>query len=245
MNDITQNDLLQMALRNIENAEKQAFVSASVITAPPVDPAADPAAQGAAPQGMPPSGPVGMPQESPAATVAPGTAAPPGAPPEQANSVSGAMPPEAYDQLVAAVRQVMQELGQAPGGSQQAPAGPAEAAQPSQSEKPKGKKGGVDPEEFAKMQAAVAMILEQLGMVSAGEGMLPTQAAPPDAAGTMGASPGVAQNPPPEAQEAPPPLPTGPLDPRASEYMQAAGPAARARASQVGKLAALITGRRP
>ena len=89
------------------------------------------------------------------------------------------------------------------------------------------------------------MILERLGMVSAGEGMMPTPAAEPDAAGTMGASPGVAQNPPPEAEEAPPPPPMGPLDPRAAEYMQAAGPAARARASQVGKLASLITGRRP
>ena len=83
---------------------------------------------------------------------------------------------------------------------------------------------------------AVAMILEQLGMVSAGDGMQPAQ---PEGATAMGANPGQSAELPPDAV----PL-AGPLDPSAGQAMGDAGQQARVRASRVGRLASLLRGPR-
>ena len=247
--DASIDQLFGLAMGNIQTLEelqakaaardKQAFVPAAAM-APAL--AQDPSAQAQPQPGQPPTGQPGMPPgmvEGPDSSqysgnqMAPETA---GQAPGQPISGVAGMPPEVYDQLVAAVRQVMQEMGSPQQGGQQPVEAPAQA--PAQaSEKPKAKgRSGVDPEEFAHLQAAVAMILEQLGMVSAGDGLRP---ATPEALTALGANPGQSA----ELLDDAAPL-MGPLDPAAGQTMGDAGQAARVRAARVGKLASLIRGQR-
>lgn len=102
-----------------------------------------------------------------------------------------------------------------------------DAAQaPQKCDKPKAKGGKIDPEDFARLQAAVAMILEQLGMVTPQDiavSMSPQQqqAQQPqqaDAPGTMGALPGRGAAPPEGAAPV-----MGPLDPGGAEAMATKG----------------------
>lgn len=149
-----------------------------------------------------------------------------------------------YDDLVSAVRQVIQEMGIVP-NSETA----EEPAQPKEEPKPKTSKGKVDPDDFAKLQAAVALILERLGLIdesaALAEAVTPTEQVDskqdteenksnPEAQTAMGAHPGRAADLPAEAQ------PIGPLDPAASEAMAQAGLAGRRNA----KLSSLLRGTR-
>jgi hypothetical protein len=150
---------------------------------------------------------------------------------------------EAYDMITQAVRQVMQEMGVG-GQAASPPAQEQPAAQPAQA-KSTGKGGKVDPDDFAKLQAAVAVLLEHVGLADMSSALQeaagPSQQAaqeevPAEAQTAMGAHPGQAADLPEDA------VPIGPLDPAAAEAMAAAGASGRALAGRVGKLAALLRG---
>lgn len=253
MKDGNVNGLYELAMRRIkEAATKEAFVGDQDIQAGMQE------AQVAAAQGQPPQDPAmaqgqPMPQDPAAAQGQPppanmGQSAPEAGQPPSPQGV----PPEVYDMVVGAVRQVLQEMG-APAQGAPAEAAPAPQASTEQAAQPKGKgKGGkIDPDDFAKLQAVVAMILEHLGLADmsgalqeaatpqeqpAGQDVQQEQAKQDTAA--MGAHPGKAAELPQDAQ------PLGPLDPNAGQHMADAGANGRRLAGRVGKLAALIRGDR-
>ena len=255
MKDGNVNGLFELAMRRIKeaSAEKQAFVGQPDIQAglqPPQDPAM--AAQG----GQPPMDPAmaaqgqPMPQDPAAAQGQPMPAEPMQAPQEGAQPpAAGGVPPEVRDVVIDAVRQVLQEMG-VPGQPAQAEAQPAPEAAPAPS-KGKGNGGKIDPEDFAKLQAVVAMMLEHLGLADM-SGALQEAATPSEQTAAqgvqegqadqdtqaLGAHPGKAAELPADAQ------PLGPLDPNAGQHMANAGANGRRLAGRVGKLAALIRGER-
>ena len=262
MKDGNVNGLFELAMRRIKEASatKEAFVGGPEIQQglqaqaqaqdpamaaqggqPPMDPAM--AAQGGQP---PPQDPAAAAQGQPPLQAGQSPEAAGQPPPPQG------VPPEVYDMVVGAVRQVLQEMG-APAPAEAAAPAAAPQAQPEQGAAPKGKgKGGkIDPDDFAKLQAVVAMLLEHLGLADmsgalqesttpqeqpAGQEVQQEQAAQ-DTAG-MGAHPGKAAELPEDAQ------PLGPLDPNGAQRMAEAGANGRRLAGRVGKLAALIRGDR-
>ena len=107
------------------------------------------------------------------------------------------IPPEVYDVVAGAVHQVLQELGIQMEPQQQQPQEP----------QPKPKKPRVTPEDFAQLQADVALILQHLGLADP-QGM-PAEALPSEAmlpapgaqdTGVIGAHPGMASELPPGTQ---------------------------------------------
>lgn len=255
MKDGTVTDLYELAMRRIKEASatKEAFVGTQGIQSGMQEQAQMAAAQGQpqdpamAAQGQP------MPQDPAAAQGQPppadmGQSAPQAGQPPSPQGV----PPEVYDMVVGAVRQVLQEMG-APAQGAPAEAAPAPQAAPEQPAQGKGKsKGGkIDPEDFAKLQAVVAMMLEHLGLADM-SGALQEAATPqeqpaaqdvqqeqaPQDTAAMGAHPGKAAELPQDAQ------PLGPLDPNAAQRMSDAGANGRRLAGRVGKLAALVRGDR-
>jgi len=189
----------------------------------------------------------------------------PGQAPEEAMAGAGEeQAAQEYDMLVSAVRQVMQEMGVQPGAPQE------QAAQPAQKRPKSGGGGKVDAEQFAQLQAAVATLLEHLGLVDQAEVLSEVATAQPveeevpaeepaaDASNTMGANPGSGAELPPDAEEV---GAMGPLDPAAAQAMagiagKQAGifdgmpestPAAEAATpgdgSRVSKLASLLKGK--
>ena len=256
MKDGTVNGLFELAMRRIKeaSAEKQAFVGQPDIQAglqPPQDPAM--AAQGGQPPMDPAMAAQGQPMPQDPAAAAQGQPMP--AEPMQAAQggaqppAAGGVPPEVRDVVIDAVRQVLQEMG-VPGQPAQTEAQPAPEVAPAQA-KGKGKGGKIDPEDFAKLQAVVAMLLEHLGLADM-SGALQEAATPseqPAAQGVqeekgaqdtqgMGAHPGTAAELPVDAQ------PLGPLDPNAGQHMADAGANGRRLAGRVGKRAARIRGER-
>ena len=244
MKDGNVNGLFELAMRRIKEASatKEAFVGNQDIQAGMQE-----QAQMAAAQGQPqPQGPAMAQGQPPPADM--GQSAPQAGQPTSPQGVS----PEVYDMVVGAVRQVLQEMG-APAPGAPAEAAPAPQAAQEQPAQPKGKgKGGkIDPEDFAKLQAVVAMMLEHLGLADM-SGALQEAATPQEQPATqdvqqeqakqdtaaMGAHPGKAAELPQDAQ------PLGPLDPNAAQHMADAGANGRRLAGRVGKLAALIRGDR-
>jgi hypothetical protein len=166
-------DLISRArakLREIEHT-KQAFVPVTPQGVPPAQPPMDPAMM-AAGGGMPPMDPAmmaaggGMPADPmlaaagggmavpPDPSMAPGLTPPAGAalPPDAAGTAAPALPPELYDMVVAAVRQVMQEMGVGAGEA------PAEEAP----KKKSGKSGLSD--RVATLETMVSELLGALGV---------------------------------------------------------------------------------
>jgi hypothetical protein len=214
----------------------------------------------------------GMPQEM---VVAPPAEMPQGVPPEaaqmpqdpsqmpqgqeyagQPQSDPAAEEAAFRDMIVQAVRQVMQEMGVQSGAPSASPQ-PAQAQPPEQAaaqpapapQTPsKGRGGKVEREEFEQLQAAVATMLEHLGLVdqatvlqqAAGAGQAQEQAAQPAQPGpaVMAESPGKAAKLPDAAAAV-----LGPFSPGAAEAMAGAGARGRMLASRVGKLASLLRGR--
>ena len=256
MKDGNVNGLFELAMRRIKEASatKEAFVGNQDIQAGMQEQAQMAAAQGQPPpqgpamaQGQPPPQDPAMAQGQPPPADMGQSAPQAGQPP----SPQG-VPPEVYDMVVGAVRQVLQEMGApAPGApAEAAPAPQAAQEQPAQT-KGKGKGGKIDPEDFAKLQAVVAMMLEHLGLADM-SGALQEAATPQEQpaaqdvqqeqakqdTAAMGAHPGKAAELPQDAQ------PLGPLDPNAAQHMADAGANGRRLAGRVGKLAALIRGDR-
>ncbi len=255
MKDGNVNGLFELAMRRIKEASaaKEAFVGNQDIQAG-MQEAQMAAAQGQPPpqgpamaQGQPPpQDPVMTQGQPPPADM--GQSAPQAGQPPSPQGV----PPEVYDMVVGAVRQVLQEMGApAPGAPAEAAPAPQEAQEQPAQPKSKGKGGKIDPEDFAKLQAVVAMMLEHLGLADmsgalqeaatpqeqpAGQDVQQEQAKQDTAA--MGAHPGKAAELPQDAQ------PLGPLDPTAGQHMADAGANGRRLAGRVGKLAALIRGDR-
>ena len=255
MRDGDVDGLYKLAMANIKMAYVTAQEAQQGLQPQQVDPATgqpvDPATA-AQMQGQPPMDPAmagGQPPADPA--MAQGGQPMPQAAPDPASTTqseapspvqqAGAAPTIDHDMVVNAVRQVMQEMGtQGQSGAQAPQAGQAQAG--GEAPKKKGTKGGVDPDDFAKLQAAVYAMMEQMGMVNPQDtvaGLVP----PPQDAGAegaqkgngMGADPGQAAGLPEDA------VPIGPMDPNAAAAMANAGAQGRRMSRGVGKVAALAS----
>jgi len=204
-------NLLALAMYNLEKMasegsamEKESFeaMPGGAPPAPPMDPAMMAAGGGGMP--MDPSMMGGMPMDPSAVGAGPAVGLPPpaAAPVPPAAVPSGGAGDPAYDMIVNAVRQVVQEMGIGGGGG---------------GDDKGGSKGGKDMEgRVAAIEGALAQVLEQLGLANPEQALAQSveEAAGPGAAAGMGPGAGV----PADGADAIP-MPAGPMDPGAAAAM--------------------------